>query len=677
MILAEALTGDAEAMETVELKSPIVRFATQATGPLLFALRLWASVCLALYVAFALQLSDPSWAGTTAALVCQPQLGASMRKGAFRLVGTTVGGVAIVAIAALFPQDRVGFLLSLALWSAACGFVGAVLRNFAAYGAALAGFTAAVIASDVFGPTGGASDQVFTLAVFRVVEITVGIVSAGFVLALTDLGAARRRLGGELATVAADVLSGLAGTVSAADPLEPVSRAARREMMRRVIALDPLIDTAIGEASDLRYRSRILQAGVAGLVAAISSWRALALHLGRLSETDRRRDSEPIARILQGLPATPAEAARAPARLRDACDDAARFAARIAAVSASSQLLADSTAEALIGMSRALNGVTLIVDPGAARREDALAAFHLPDWLPPAIIALRTFLTAAIVSLFWILTAWSSGALALTFAIVIAVIIPLQGDRAASVAMVFLGGCALSAVVAAVLTFGVLPSAAAFPGLCLTLGLALVPLGVGVASPWQPAFFTAAAVNLIPMMSLKNVVSYDAAQFYNTVLAILAGIAVATILIRILPPPSPATRTRRLLRFALEDVRRLAQGPRTPSRRVWSDRMFARIVAVPDSAEPIERSYMGSALAVGTRIIRLRQVAPRFASAPALDAALVPLAEGRVSAALEGLKALDRELTTGKSDARIVRRLRAVVLGMSEELAAYPEYFAR
>lgn len=86
---------------------------------------------------------------------------------------------------------------------------------------------------------------------------------------------------------------------------------------------------------------------------------------------------------------------------------------------------------------------------------------------------------------------------------------------------------------------------------------------------------------------------------------------------------------------------------------------------------------MGSALAVGTRIIRLRQVAPRFASAPALDAALVPLAEGRVSAALEGLKALDRELTTGKSDARIVRRLRAVVLGMSEELAAYPEYFAR
>ena len=42
------------------------------------------------------ELSDPSWAGTTAALVCQPQLGASMRKATFRLIGTAIGGVAIV-----------------------------------------------------------------------------------------------------------------------------------------------------------------------------------------------------------------------------------------------------------------------------------------------------------------------------------------------------------------------------------------------------------------------------------------------------------------------------------------------------------------------------------------------------------------------------------------------------
>ena len=40
-----------------------------ADPPLLFGLRLWASVCLALYVAFRLVLDNPFWAGTSAAIV--------------------------------------------------------------------------------------------------------------------------------------------------------------------------------------------------------------------------------------------------------------------------------------------------------------------------------------------------------------------------------------------------------------------------------------------------------------------------------------------------------------------------------------------------------------------------------------------------------------------------------
>ena len=50
--------------------------ARTAGPPVLFGLRLWASVCLALYVAFLLQLDNASWAGTSAALVCQPAPGA-------------------------------------------------------------------------------------------------------------------------------------------------------------------------------------------------------------------------------------------------------------------------------------------------------------------------------------------------------------------------------------------------------------------------------------------------------------------------------------------------------------------------------------------------------------------------------------------------------------------------
>src|ERR1700752_493620 len=82
--------------------------ALTAAGPaLLFALRLWASVCLALFVAVWIQADTPHWAGTSAAIVCQPQLGASLRKGFFRMIGTVIGAAGIVVMTAWFPQGRI------------------------------------------------------------------------------------------------------------------------------------------------------------------------------------------------------------------------------------------------------------------------------------------------------------------------------------------------------------------------------------------------------------------------------------------------------------------------------------------------------------------------------------------------------------------------------------------
>src|ERR1700694_2527443 len=85
-----------------------LRFATPA---LLFGLRLWAAVCLALYIAFWLQLDNASGAGTSAAIVCQTSLGASLRKGWFRMIGTGVGATAIAVVTACFSPHRIGFPL--------------------------------------------------------------------------------------------------------------------------------------------------------------------------------------------------------------------------------------------------------------------------------------------------------------------------------------------------------------------------------------------------------------------------------------------------------------------------------------------------------------------------------------------------------------------------------------
>src|ERR1700730_16090341 len=134
------------------------------------------------------------------------------------MIGTVVGAVAIVVLTACFPQNRTGFLLGLALWGAACGLVATLLRNFAAYAAALAGYTAAIIASNELGAVGGANGEAFMLAVTRASEICIGIVCAGIVLAGTDFGGARRRLAQQLAGVSAEISDRFAATFSLVGP---------------------------------------------------------------------------------------------------------------------------------------------------------------------------------------------------------------------------------------------------------------------------------------------------------------------------------------------------------------------------------------------------------------------------------------------------------------------------
>ena len=362
--------------------SPVARWVDYASGvlqasgpPLLFGLRLWASVCLALYVAFWLELENAFWAGTTAAIVCQPHLGASLRKGWYRLIGTVVGAVAIVVMTACFPQDRGAFLLVLALWGAACALVATLLRNFSAYSAALAGYTAAIIASDQLGAVGGLNGQAFMLAVDRASEICIGIVCAGIILAGTDLGGARRRLATLFAAISAEISGRFAGTLATAGAEFENTQKIRRELLRRVIALDPVIDEALGESSQLRYHSPVLQNALDGLVVALASWRTAAVVLARLpQERARQEASAVLAEVPEPLRARPEEDAATrwiagPTRLLRACDAAVRRLVTLPAATPSLRLLADQAAEALAGISHALNGLALLVaDPARPAR---------------------------------------------------------------------------------------------------------------------------------------------------------------------------------------------------------------------------------------------------------------------------------------------------------------------
>ena len=253
-------------------------------------------------------------------------------------------------------------------------------------------------------------------------------------------------------------------------------------------------------------------------------------------------------------------------------------------------------------------------------------------------------------------------------------LIELKGaDHAYDAAIVYMLGTGLGVAFAALVKFAVLPQVVTYFGFSIILGFYLVPTGALIAQPRHPALFTAMAANFVPLLAPTNEMNYDTQQFYNSALAIVAGLTAATLSFRLIPPLSPASRSRRLLALTLRDLRRLATGPipRTPAD--WEGHMYGRLSAMPDRAEPLQRAQLLAALSVGTKIIQLRRITQQLNLQSELDAALESIVRGDSAAAVSRLAALDKTLATRPGAAAL--RARGRILAMSEALSQHAVYF--
>jgi uncharacterized membrane protein YccC len=656
--------------------------------PLLFGLRLWASVSLALFIAFWLQLDNPFWAGTSAAVVCQPQLGAALRKGWFRMIGTVIGATMVVALTAWFPQDRILFLGLLALWGGVCAFSSTLLRNFASYSAALAGYTAVIIAADTLGATGGASSDVFMIAVWRASEICIGIASAGVVLASTDFGGAQRKLAASLADLASELMNRFLEMLASGRSGLPDTQTKRRELARRVIALDPMIDRALGESSRIHYHSSTLQNAVGGLFGALDGWRGVATHLSRLPDASFGQDAKTI---LSNLPSEQWSTLRpglrerwlaAPVGASRAYEGAAQTLLALPVGTPSLRLLADETVKVLSGVVCALDALALLVDAPDPLPADR-RGFHLsvPDWSPALANAARAFVAISAVELFWVITAWPYGASAMVFVAVLVLRLASAGDRAYGGAIGVTLGAIVSILCAGLMKFAALPPLETFAAFCAALAIFYVPIGFAMAGSTRPAAIvvsTAMASLFMPLLAPTNQMTYDTSDFYNTALAALVGCCAGAFAFRMLPTLSPALLARRLLAFALRDLRGVANAPRPSRPEDWDSRMFGRLAALPDQAEPLQRARLLAALSVGAEIITLREIAPRLGAAAEVAAASRLVALSNSEAAIAKLRRLDRRLASGSDprwDTTLALRARGRILVIVEALAEHRSYF--
>jgi uncharacterized membrane protein YccC len=424
----------------------------------------------------------------------------------------------------------------------------------------------------------------------------------------------------------------------------------------------------------------VLQSAVDGLFSALSGWRAVANHLPRLSAEQARAEANPvvecIARELR-FPSEPARWKENPAGLHQNCEAVARRLEALPANTPSLRLIADKAAESLIGLSDALNGLALLVaDPARELpRRRGLVGLRTPDWLPALVNAVRAFLTIGAVAAFWVVTGWPNGAGAIVWASVSVILLSPRADQAYGAAVRFAAGNTLAAVFAAILTFAVLPRMQTFAGFSLALGAYLIPVGAMMAQPWQTALFVPMGANLVPLIAPANQMNYDLTNFYNAALALVGGSAVGALAFRVLPPLSPAFRTRRLLALTLRDLRRLALG-RTYDN--WSGHVHGRLSAMPEEATPIQRAWLLAALSAGAEITRLRHVARRLGLSSSIDPVLEAVAIGSSRLAITRLERADAAFAehddTG-AEGKSAMRARSSILALSEVLIEHGIWF--
>ena len=143
----------------------------------LFSVKCFIAAMLAYYLALRIGLNRPFWAVVTSYIIAQPLAGAVLSKAAFRLLGTIVGAAAAVVLVPTFVNEPAALSLALALWIGFCLYLSQLDRTPRAYLFLLAGYTAGIIGF----PSVQAPGAIFTVAILRVQEITIGILCASLV----------------------------------------------------------------------------------------------------------------------------------------------------------------------------------------------------------------------------------------------------------------------------------------------------------------------------------------------------------------------------------------------------------------------------------------------------------------------------------------------------------------
>lgn len=547
-----------------------------------YALRNSLAMCLSLWVAFALNLDEPYWALTSAAVVSFPTVGGVISKSIGRTIGSLIGAAASVAIAGHCLNDPWLFTLFIATWIGLCTYISNHYQNNVSYAFALAGYTAAIIAFGTVNVTD--TQQIFDIAQARVCEVITGILCGGVMMMILPSTSDGETLLTSLRRMHLRLLEHAAMLWQ--PEITAQMRTSHEGVIGQILTMNLLRIQAFWSHYRLRRQNNVLNYMLhqqLRLTSVISSLRRMLLNwpdrpanlaavLDQLLTElrDPTTDKYRLARILQQIaPQDPTDYRHRAfwLRLRHFCWLYLRC----------------------IRWLQRLESATPVSDiqpphvNSLARHTDSYEA---------AYNGLRTFLCIIIGCAYWINTQWDAGSSALTLTAISCVLYSSTPSPINSITTL-LKAVLLLSVACFVVKFGLMIQIDDFWVFCTFLFPILVTLQmIKLQNPRYAALWGQLIVFMGSFLTVTNPPSYDYQSFINNNIGKIVGVLFAGLAFQILRPSSDKRKSRRIIRALRRDFSdQLSKKPQQ-SESQFESLIYHRISQLNQSQDQEARSWL-------------------------------------------------------------------------------------
>lgn len=583
-----------------------------------YVMRSLLAACLALVVAYLLELHAPYAAASSVLLVINPVQGGVMGKGVWRVLGTLIGMLAAFVLMSAFGQMPWLFLLGFGLWLGVCVVGMTLLRHFRAYGAALAGYTVGLAAYGAMQHPERTFDQVMG----RGASVMIGVVCLALVSALFSSRSVHSRLAAaldRLAVATAGVLATHHQAIQGSDAAEakPLD-AGRRSLITEVYGVDDLLALGKAESADLAHRAGTVRQVMVSLFSALVggapplSGQSASLAVLRALRPDWERAWREVG---QSLAQEPGSAGRARA-IRLLTDLRARLVAALTATSfddaseqATLMIAGDRLLEQLDDYKQALEGNERFHQPRPTAARVSVP-FHR-DTVAALQNGVRALLTVLMGGAFWIATGWTEGNMMLAGLAAACALLSTAPNPALG-AVEFIKGTVAAVAMAFLCTFIVLPHISGLPLLLVILSLFWLP---GVYATTMPRHALAGVAYLVAFTTLAaadNPMRYDFALFLNGAVAWVLATCFTLLGFRIVLPRNGARDVTRL-RQRIRDAALGALGGDPADASAWQWRQQHRIAQLgallKTQPQAMDRAIARAltSLHLGREVLRLRR----------------------------------------------------------------------